>query len=75
MKVKVLIKQLQALPPNHEVVLSKDAEGNGFSPLADIGVYMYVPDSTWSGSVVGKEDAEEQDEKYQENSVVLWPTN
>ena len=73
MKVKDLMNLLKDLPQDYEVILSKDGEGNDFSPLADHGLYMYVPDSTWSGEAVCKEECDE--ENYQENSVVLWPTN
>jgi hypothetical protein len=39
-------------PDDAIVVLSKDAEGNGFSPLsAPLGSAWYVPESTWSGEV------------------------
>jgi hypothetical protein len=38
-------------PRDMPVVMAKDGEGNGHSPLADVDVAMYVPDSTWSGEV------------------------
>jgi hypothetical protein len=50
--VAQLIQQLTAYPPDAEVVMSKDAEGNGFSPLsAEDGVSAgwYLPESTWAG--------------------------
>ena len=35
-----------------EVVLQKDSEGNGYSPLAGADPEaVYIPDSTWSGDV------------------------
>jgi hypothetical protein len=46
-----LADYLATQPRDRKIVLSKDAEGNGFSPLADAGVSMYTADSTWSGSV------------------------
>lgn len=75
MKVKELIALLTDLPQEHEVVLSKDSEGNSFSPLASHGQYMYIPDSTWAGDIMHEEDAEEYEQDYVENAVVLWPTN
>lgn len=52
MKVSELIDKLLLLPPGAEVILQKDAEGNGYSPLHDVdGNAIYVPDTTWSGDV------------------------
>lgn len=76
MKVKDLIKQLSELPQDYEVVMSKDGEGNDFSPCADAaGPYMYEPDSTWSGQVWSEEARAEDGEEFKPNAVVLWPTN
>lgn len=56
MKLSELIKKLAALPQaclDCEVVLQKDAEGNGYSPLHDIDANaIYIADSTWSGEVM-----------------------
>ena len=46
-----LLDYLATQPRDRKIVLSKDAEGNGFSPLADAGESMYAAESTWSGSV------------------------
>lgn len=52
MKVKELIEKLKNVDPERIIVMSKDAEGNDYSPLYDIDDEMvYVPDSTWSGEV------------------------
>lgn len=72
-KVKELMKILKDLPQNYEVVMSSDGEGNNFSPLADFGLQMYIPDTTWSGEIHEEEDCEEGE--YKENAVTLWPTN
>lgn len=77
MKVKELAELLTGLDPEAEVVMSRDAEGNGHSPLADYSdQYHYVPESTWHGWLWGHED-EEGDEKPEGaiKCVVLWPTN
>ena len=66
MTVQELIERLSQYPMDHIVVLSEDAEGNGFSPLADMSEEEYIPDSTYSG------DLGENDEF---NAVVLWPVN
>ena len=51
-----------------DVILSKDAEGNGFSPLADLGLFHYEPDSTWSGEI-------HPCKKGSEDCVVFDPIN
>ena len=38
--------------PEREVIMQKDAEGNGFSPLEGCDEFaIYVPDSKYSGKV------------------------
>jgi hypothetical protein len=44
-----LADYLATQPRDRKVVLRKDAEGNGHSPLADAWESMYSADSTWSG--------------------------
>lgn len=46
-----LLDYLATQPRDRMVVLEKDAEGNGYSPLASAGESLYVADSTWSGEV------------------------
>jgi hypothetical protein len=88
MKVSELIEALKDLPPDLEVVMSKDAEGNGFSPLDGIDDdSVYIPESTYHGDVYsitdvednpedyGFEDDEWEDVKKTRPCVVLWPTN
>ena len=85
MTVKELISILSALDPDIDVILQKDSEGNGYSPLADVDSdCIYLPDSTWSGEVVSTrwssneacmspDDWEEF--KNRKRSVVLSPVN
>lgn len=42
---------LAAQPRDRKVILRKDAEGNGHSPLADAWEAIYEPDSIYSGEV------------------------
>lgn len=50
MKVCDLIKTLQTLDPEMQLIIQKDSEGNGYSPLCGLdGEALYVPESTWSG--------------------------
>jgi len=69
MKVKQFIKELQKLSQDALVVLAKDAEGNGFSPLFECSTEFYMPSSTYSGDLVGNE------EEGSEQAVVIWPIN
>jgi hypothetical protein len=84
MKVKELIEELQKLNGESEVVLQRDAEGNGYSPLCGVdGESIYVPDSTWSGQVYPVENIEDYVEEPEDikeilkndKCVVLWPIN
>lgn len=43
MKVEALIAMLSKLPQDAEVIMSKDAEGNKFCPLADISLGRVRP--------------------------------
>lgn len=53
MTVKELIEALAEANPDAQVILQKDGEGNGYSPLAGFATTcIYSPESTWSGSVV-----------------------
>ena len=46
-----LMDYLATQPRNRKIVMSKDAEGNGYSPLADASEAMYAADTTWSGEI------------------------
>lgn len=72
------------LPGNTIVVLAKDGEGNGFSPLADTEEAMYDAESTYSGDrYMTDEDRETTGEPDEYNAapdsavvaLFLWPTN
>jgi hypothetical protein len=77
--VAELIDELQMLPSNAIVVMSKDAEGNRFSPFAEFSIGVYEPDTTYSGefSTVEEGDDTETGEEPAEGlpAVCLWPTN
>ena len=81
MKVKTLIAMLKRMDPERVVILQKDAEGNGYSPLrgADDNA-LYAAESTWSGEV-GRErlSKREREEGYElghgKRAVVLYPVN
>lgn len=74
-RVGVLRSALDGLPDDMLVVLSKDGEGNGFSPLAEVEhepTTGYIAESTWAGEVPHPDDYEDGDGVP---CVVLWPTN
>lgn len=52
MKVGDLKELIKDLPDDLQVVLQKDAEGNGYSPCAGTDPNcVYVPESSWSGEI------------------------
>jgi len=81
MKVKELKELLDLLVETSpeaaewEVVMSKDGEGNNYSPLCDMGAYIYMPDSTWSGEIREPDDEDDEDDGQELNAICLWPTN
>jgi hypothetical protein len=79
MKVSELIAELQKCEPDLEVVVSKDGEGNGYSPAIEAQSGYYDADTTWSGEfygeeIVGDEDYSQPSEKAV-GAVCIWPTN
>lgn len=76
MTIAELIEMLKELDQNALVIMSKDGEGNGYSPMVDeFSTGTYEPETTWSGDFYSDaEDGEEQDEAGQ-RCIVLWPTN
>ena len=86
MKVKELIKLLSDYKnQDAEIILQKDAEGNGYSPLegADNDT-VYISDSTYSGEVYSTvwtaDDADMEQEEWDKikampRCVVLYPVN
>ena len=53
MKVCDLMEALALADPEAEVILQKDGEGNGYSPLEGFATTcIYRPESTGSGSIV-----------------------
>lgn len=86
MKVRELIEALRGMDPERPVILQKDAEGNGYSPLEGVDDNTaYSPRSTWSGNVwkikLSEEDREAgySDEDLAPDEalpcVVLYPVN
>lgn len=51
--VKYLLEILKDLPEEMPVIISKDAEGNNYSPLASVITSNcgYVPQCSWAGEI------------------------
>lgn len=85
MKVRELIEELQKLDPEMECIIQKDAEGNGFSPLAGADPNgIYIKETSWFGEVYSAEwtaDEADMDEDLWETMLkkprclVLYPVN
>lgn len=69
MKIRELLAILAALPPEHEVIVSADAEGNHYAPAAKALPACYRP---YRGSHGTRGDLAEEGEAP-DNAVVLWP--
>jgi hypothetical protein len=85
MNVKQLMDALAGLPDDMEVIIQKDAEGNGYSPLYEVDPdAVYIPETTWYGDVYGTEwsadDACMTEEEWAEilekpRALILHPVN
>ncbi|MFI9154502.1 hypothetical protein [Streptomyces sp. NPDC053367] len=82
--LRAALANLGHLPDDTIVVLAKDAEGNGFSPLAEAEDAMYWAETTWSGERYLTEEqrrAEANPDDWSEapddavRAVFLWPVN
>ena len=51
MTVAELIEMLKGFGPDRIVVMQKDAEGNGYSPLVSTWAGKYRAETTWYGDV------------------------
>jgi hypothetical protein len=59
-----LKEELAKFPDDTPVILSKDAEGNGHSPLVGAWPAHYEATSTWSGEIKDNEDDFDPDEGW-----------
>ena len=85
MKVKELRTLLDNLPDDMEIILQKDSEGNGYSPLAGADPdAIYRPENSWFGDVFSTDWSaaeccldEEEWEVLKKNpcSLILYPVN
>ena len=85
MKVNELIQELSKLDPELEIIMQKDAAGNGYSPLAGADPDgIYIKHTSWNGDVYDANwTAEEADMEEDERAeilelprvLVLYPVN
>ena len=75
MKVKELVEILQSCDQEVEVILQKDSEGNGYSPLAGGEGAVYEAETTYSGTVYSEQDLKDGYGKAFQPCVVLYPIN
>jgi hypothetical protein len=74
--VTEMIAYLQTLPGEMEVIMSKDGEGNGFSPwCGEATLGEYDPDSTYSGEFNEYGDENGDTPHPSPNAIALWPIN
>ncbi len=66
-----LINILEKFDPERVVIIAKDAEGNDFSPLSEITMAAYLPQTTHWGTI-GLEEltGDLEDLGYSEDDVV-----
>jgi hypothetical protein len=57
------------------VVLSKDKEGNGYSPAYKVDGTTYVSDATRSGTLLDDDEILDEDGEHGVDAVVIWPVN
>jgi hypothetical protein len=74
-EIKITIKELKKaivdLPDEMEIILQKDSEGNGYSPLAVVdSECIYLADSLYSGDVFSTdwtaEDANLEEDEWED---------
>jgi hypothetical protein len=70
-----LVEFLSKFPKEMKVVLSRDAEGNGFHPLAEVENVKYLSTSDWEGECfpIESEDPEDAAPLEAIDVLVLWP--
>lgn len=67
MNVGDLIDILENYSRETLVIISKDREGNDYSPLDAVDEANYEPDNSWSGTCAFSSP--------EPNALVLWPVN
>lgn len=83
-QLRKMLGKLNHLPDDVILVMAKDRECSGFSPLDEVDEGMYVAETTWSGEHYMTEEqrrAQSCPDDYTEapedatRAVFLWPVN
>ena len=79
-KINEIIDILQKMQKDHgdvDLILQKDSEGNGYSPLCGLEAVHYISLNSYTGDVLDEEGYEEvMEERYPgHNAIVLYPIN
>jgi hypothetical protein len=78
MTIGDLLAALKDEDPTAPVILQKDCEGNGFSPLEGADGGLYAAETTYSGEVYNMPEDQDDEDPAPESAVrcfVLWPVN
>ena len=83
MNIKELKEEIKNLPDEMEVILQKDSEGNGYSPLFGTDSdAVYIPETNWYGDVYSMDwcadDACMDDKEWEQikllpRALILYP--
>lgn len=74
MTVKELIKLLNKQPSDFQVILSKDSEGNGFSPISGHALGFYLPEDVFHGDfTVSCTTFDKNQMKKAQGAIALYP--
>jgi hypothetical protein len=85
MTVRELKEVIASLPDEMEVVLQRDSEGNGYSPLSGVDPdAVYISETRWYGDVYSMDWTAEEacmtEEEWEEikgkpRTLILYPVN
>ena len=85
MRVDKLIALLKECPQDAEIIMQKDSEGNGYSPICGVDRdCIYVADSSYPGTAYSAtltaDEADLEQDEWEElllgkRSIVLYPIN
>ena len=82
-EIKELLNNLDESYDDAEVIMSRDSEGNDYSPFSDISTdAVYVEQASWYGDVYYEssyDNKKEWNEILEDNdckkAIILWPRN
>ena len=79
MTAKELIAKLQAVDPDTPIVVSRDEEGNGFSPLHEIEMGAYDEESGECGILELTDELKKlgftEEDVRGKPALIIWPSH